>query len=127
MALDRIKAIEETETQYIDTDVNWEDYFYDLIGVTKKVDEKVIELKLWFHPSQAPYVITKPIHPSQPPLHKLKNTEDGLEITISVIPNYELEKLILSFGETVKVLSPKSFQIKILERIKSSIKLYYNQ
>lgn len=120
MALDRIKTIEEAKAKYIETEVDWEDYFYDLIGVTKKVDDELQTVKLWFSPSQAPYVITKPIHPTQ----KSKNTEDGLEVTINVVPNYELEKLILSFGETVKVLSPKSFQKAILGRISKSAGLY---
>jgi predicted DNA-binding transcriptional regulator YafY len=120
MALDRIITIEEAQARYIETEIDWEDYFYDLIGVTKNVNEELLTIKLWVSPSQAPYVVTKPIHPSQ----KCKNSEDGLELTINVIPNYELEKLILSFGETVKVLSPKSFQDKITGRIKNSIKLY---
>jgi hypothetical protein len=51
-------------------------------------------VKLWFSPSQAPYVITKPIHPTQ----KCKNTENGLEVTISDVTKNELEKLILSFS-----------------------------
>lgn len=120
MALDRIKKIEESKKKYIDTNVDWEDYFYDLIGVTKKANDELQIIKLWFSPSQAPYVITKPIHPSQ----KSKNTENGLEVTINVVPNYELEKLILSFGETVKVLSPNSFQKTILGRIEKSKVLY---
>ncbi|MBC7409538.1 MAG: WYL domain-containing protein [Arcicella sp.] len=84
LALDRIKNIEETKSKYIDSDVDWAEYFYDVIGVTKKVGEEIQEVKLWFSPSQAPYILTKPIHPSQPPIHKLKNTEDGLEVTIKV-------------------------------------------
>jgi predicted DNA-binding transcriptional regulator YafY len=113
MALDRIKTIDESKTKYIETEVDWDDYFYDLIGVTKKLDDELQTIKLWFSPSQAPYVITKPIHPTQ----KIKNTEAGLEVTINVIPNYELEKLILSFGETIKVISPKALQKSILKRI----------
>lgn len=120
MALDRIKIIQETKEKYIETNIDWEDYFYDLIGVTKKEGQELQTIKLWFSPNQAPYVITKPIHPSQ----KIKNSENGLELTINVIPNYELEKLILSFGETVKVISPKSFQKIIANRLKKSADLY---
>jgi hypothetical protein len=120
MALDRIKTVEEGKTEYNEIEIDWEDYFYDIIGVTKKIEDEMQTVKLWFSPSQAPYVITKPIHPTQ----KCKNTENGLEVTISVVPNYELEKLILSFGETVKVLSPESFQKKIIDRIKKCDNLY---
>lgn len=121
MALDRIKAIEETNSRYIETDIDWFEYFDDFIGVTKKRDDQLQTIRLWFAPSQAPYVITKPVHPTQT---KVKSSVEGLEIVINVIPNYELEKLILSFGETVKVLSPTSFQKAILNRINSSASLY---
>lgn len=120
MALDRIKFIEEAKEDYIDTNLDWESYFYDLIGVTKKIGDEIQAIKLWFSSTQAPYIITKPIHPSQ----KSKNTEDGLEVIINVVPNYELEKLILSFGEAVRVISPKSFQEIILSRIKKSVNNY---
>lgn len=124
MALDRIKNIEESKAKYIETDVDWDYYFSDIIGVTKKEGAHPIEVKLWFAPSQAPYIITKPIHESQPPIHKMISNENGIEFTIKVVPNYELEKLILSFGETVKVLSPKSFQNRISKRINNSQTLY---
>jgi len=121
MALDRIKTIKELETKYIETNINWFEYFDDFIGVTKKNDDILQTIKLWFSPIQAPYVITKPLHPTQT---KIKNTEEGLEITINVVPNYELEMLILSFGEKVKVLSPESLQKAIYYRIKDASKLY---
>lgn len=120
MALDRIKSIKETKENYLETEIDWEEYFYDLIGVTKKIESQLITIKLLFSPSQAPYVITKPIHPTQ----KIKNTESGLEVWIEVVPNYELEKLILSFGESVKVISPDMFKKIILERIEKINILY---
>jgi predicted DNA-binding transcriptional regulator YafY len=120
MALDRIKAIYESSSTYIETEVDWEEYFYDIIGVTKKVDEELQTVKLWFCNSQAPYIITKPLHPTQ----RIYKNEKGLEVTISVVPNYELEKLILSFGETVKVISPRFLQNQIKERIKKCNQQY---
>lgn len=121
MALDRIKKIENASDKYIASNTDWENYFADMIGVTKKDGVNEIELKLWISPEQAPYIISKPLHQTQ---KKGTNTEAGLEVKINVIPNIELEKLILSFGETVKVLSPKSFQKVILSRIKNSATLY---
>lgn len=120
MALDRIKHLEESRKKYIETDVDWEEYFYDFIGVTKKSDDKVQTVRLWFSPSLAPYIITKPIHPTQ----KGINTENGLEVKIKVIPNYELEKLILSFGSNVKVISPESLKDSIFNQVKNTLKNY---
>ncbi|WP_395052679.1 helix-turn-helix transcriptional regulator [Flavobacterium sp.] len=121
MALDRIKSVAESKFIYIESETDWEDYFYDIVGVTKAADRKLELISLWFAPSQAPYIITKPIHPTQT---IVKNNIDGLEIKIKVIPNYELEKLILSFANSVKVLSPKTLQDVIFEKLQKAIELY---
>lgn len=121
MALDRIKKIENVSDKYIASNTDWENYFADMIGVTKKDGINEIELKLWISPEQAPYIISKPLHQTQ---KKGTNTEAGLEIKINVIPNVELEKLILSFGEQVKVISPQDFKKRISQRLKSANSLY---
>lgn len=125
LALDRIKSILETNLKYIPTSIDWEnDFFYDIIGVTRFEKGKINKVSLQFHSSLAPYIQTKPIHPSQ---SRPKFTENGeMIITIKVIPNYELERLILSYGERVKVIAPKSLQRKILNRV-SKISAQYDK
>lgn len=114
LALDRIKNIEECSIKYTPSDIEWDDYFSDIIGVTK-FDIPPIEIKLLIlDAEQAAYIQTKPLHQSQKQIRKVEN---GFETSIKVIPNYELEKLILSFGERIKVLTPKSFRDKMLKRI----------
>lgn len=120
LALDRIESIEETNNTYQQSEIDWKDYFYDFIGVTKREDEFLQEIILHFSPEVAPYIITKPIHPTQ----KVKNTPSGLEVRIKVIPNYELERLILSFGEHVEVISPKQIRESIIKRISLLFNLY---
>jgi predicted DNA-binding transcriptional regulator YafY len=118
LALDRIKRIEEISVKYVDSDINWEEYFSDIIGVTK-FDTNPIVIKLLIQDAeQAAYIQTKPLHESQTPI---KRTDFGFETSIKVIPNYELEKTLLSFGERIKIISPNSFQKKISNRIE---KLY---
>lgn len=116
LALDRIESFSETDLKYQETDIDWEDYFFDLVGVTRPVDGKVQEVVLHFAPDIAPYIKTKPIHPSQ----KHKDLEDYLEVKISVIPNLELERLIISFAEGVKVVSPPDFKQRIVQRIRNT-------
>ena len=112
--LDRITSIMETNSSYIKDTTDWDDYFYDMVGVTKPVGKAVEEVKLLVGQAQAPYVITKPLHPSQ----RITTLNDGsIEVRIHVIPNYELEKLLLSYGETIKVLEPLSLQISLGSRI----------
>jgi predicted DNA-binding transcriptional regulator YafY len=45
----------------------------------------------------------------------IKEDENGLTITIEVIPNYELKSLLLSFGKELKVLSPEWLHKELLE------------
>lgn len=116
LALDRIEALSEKSLKYKPSITDWEEYFYDLVGVTRPVGAEIKEVVLKFSPEIAPYIITKPLHPSQ----KHKNDPTGLEVRIKVIPNFELEKLILSFGEQVNVISPQDFKERISYRLNSA-------
>lgn len=122
LALDRIKGqITKTTTKYkVDTS-DWEEFFDDVIGVTRDQSSVPEEVKMTFNCEQAPYIQTKPIHSSQ----KSKKLEDGrLEVRINVIVNYELEMKILSYGEKVTVNSPDSFIKKIKNRVQLLIDNY---
>ena len=114
-ALDRIVEIEESKTKYRTIkDFDWEDYFADMVGVSRP-DSKPVEVKILIvDEAEASYINTKPLHQSQ---RKLKKVEGGYETSIFVIPNIELEKLILSFGENLKILTPVSLKEKLKSRI----------
>ena len=43
--------------------------------------------------------------------------QETLELKIKVVLNYELERLILSYGESVKVISPLHLQEKVKQRL----------
>jgi len=121
LALDRIMTIEEIDSVYIDTDIDWEDHFYDIIGVTKPSDHAVEEVELIFSEEQSKYVSTKPLHASQ----RSKILDSGeLQIKLRIIPNYELEMKLLSFGEKVKIIKPEYLKVKILKRLQQAIKSY---
>lgn len=120
LAIDRIESLLEMALKYQQSEIDWEEYFYDIVGVTRPENIEKKEVVLKFSSAVAPYVITKPIHPSQ----KHKNKSTGLEVKIKVIPNFELERLILSFGEQVQVVSPKDFKERIFQRLKSANDLY---
>lgn len=121
LALDRIQEIAETQNEYQLQDISWEEYFEDFIGVTKVIDAETVKVKLRFSPSQAPYIKTKPLHITQ---KYLAENDSGLEITIEVIPNYELERLLLSFGETIQIIEPIDLRDKIINRLELSLKSY---
>jgi predicted DNA-binding transcriptional regulator YafY len=113
LALDRIESLSETTLKYQPSLTDWDEYFFDLVGVTRSEGVDLMEIVLKFSPEVAPYVITKPIHPSQ----KHRNDPTGLEVRIKVIPNLELERVVMGFGEQVKVLSPSNFRNRIINRV----------
>lgn len=122
-ALDRIKSITETSEKYIQAKVNWDDYFYDLVGVTR-MSSKAHEIKIKItNPLQAAYIDTKPLHPTQ---KIIKDSEDNFVISIKAIPNWELEKLLLSFGEHIQILSPASLKERIQSRTRKLFDLYHS-
>jgi len=113
LALDRIQKIDQIQGDYVHTEIDWNEYFFDIIGVTRPDDGEVEKVVLEFTKEQAPYIITKPLHPTQ----KHKWDYKKLMVTIEVIPNYELESLILSFGNKVKILKPDGLKKRISKRI----------
>ena len=121
-AFDRIKGIEDAKVDYKPTDVNFFDYFEDMIGVSKDTRTEPKTVKLWVSAEQWPYIRTKPLHGATQRLVSLD--EKGAIITIEVYLNYELEQQILSFGEKVKVLEPVELKNRIRERLAGAIVNY---
>jgi predicted DNA-binding transcriptional regulator YafY len=121
LSLDRILSIVELDEKYLETEIDFNEYFEDIIGVTRFGNSTPTLIELQFSTKLAPYILTKPLHGSQ---KKKSHNENGLTITIEVIPNYELERLILSFGESVKIISPYNLKENILKRINEAVNLY---
>jgi len=112
-ALDRIISINEADVPFIEnTEYDFTEYFEDVIGITVPKEGKPEIIELEFTPSKAPYILTKPLHGSQ----KVKrHDENGLRITIEVIPTYELKSILLSYGKEVKVISPEWLREELKE------------
>ncbi len=120
LALDRIEALSETNLKYEKSERDWDEYFFDIIGVTRPEGISLEKIALLFSSDVAPYVITKPLHPTQ----KHRQLPEGLEVVIEVIPNFELERLIISFGDQVKVISPESLRKKISQQLTAAANQY---
>ena len=122
-ALDRMKEIKVVRQPYIDNSfVDSEDYFRDVIGVTLLPEQKMEDIELVFSPLFAPYARTKPIHHSQ---RILQQYEDGsLYISLSLLINPELTRLIMSFGKEVKVVKPAHLAQQIKEAAQVIVQQY---
>ncbi len=124
LALDRIEGIEAASkgTQYIfDFQFDPKAFFQDIVGVTK-TDAPIEHIVFKVAESQVPYVRTKPLHHSQ---KELESADDGSALfCIDVIPNYELERDLLGYGESIIVVSPESLVKKLHDRLLQSIENY---
>ena len=124
LAFDRIEDIKPYDgfdyKPNVEIDFN-DDYFSDMIGVTKPLDETKRKVRLKVSKGLYPYIATKPLHETQ----KIKGRDDaGVEIEIEVYINYELKQLILSYGDGIKVLSPESLRNELKTRLENALMNY---
>jgi len=115
LALDRILGIEERNIPYLkNNSIDFEEYFEDVIGVSIIPDQESIIITLKISKNLFPYIKTKPLHGSQ----KVKETRDDFVIiSLELIPNYELEAMILSHGENIEIIAPEALKNKLKKRI----------
>jgi predicted DNA-binding transcriptional regulator YafY len=93
----------------------------NIVGISFSDGETPVSIRLWFSRGQAPYITTKPLHSSQ---ELIEENETGIVVGLKLVPNFELEQLILSYGERVKVLEPLSLQQKIAGRLGLALENY---
>lgn len=122
LALDRMEKIETDEkAEYIDKDLDGDEYFKDIVGVTVSETMKPKNVVFFVDSSNAPYVKTKPFHKSQ---EIVSETEEGTVFKICVQINYELERLLLGFGDCLIVHKPRKLRLKLQDKFKAGNKNY---
>ena len=120
--LERITNLRPTLQEYIPNEIfDPENYFKDVLGITKERHKKVQKIEFKVYKKSVNYAKTKPLHSSQKEIetHKSYST-----FTIDVIPNYELETTLLSFGENIEVIKPLRLRNTIKKRIEKLNDLY---
>lgn len=121
VALDRIVSVEAVSVEYrYDPELDFEEYFDDVVGVTVPKNTSPQAVRLRFSENRFPYVTSKPLHPSQ----RIVDAEKCV-IELSVIPNMELETLILSFGSDVEVLDNEPLRQRVSHTIQEMHKKYF--
>ncbi|MCH5213746.1 MAG: WYL domain-containing protein [Muribaculaceae bacterium] len=109
LALDRIEDFHPcADIPFKDNPDFGDDYFDDVVGVTKHDRLEKATVRFIANNQHASYILTKPIHSSQKLISK--NKEDGsmtFEL-VDILLNTELYKAFLSFGDGIQILAPKS-------------------
>jgi predicted DNA-binding transcriptional regulator YafY len=121
VAIDRIIGIQQLNLSFIENNIDWQDYFSDMIGVSKPENAALEKVVLHFNKLTGRYMENKSIHETQK--NKWLN-DDVLEVEIKVLINYELERLILSYCDSVTIFEPKHLKDKIISRLENNIKNY---
>jgi predicted DNA-binding transcriptional regulator YafY len=124
LAIDRIVSVSyDDKGRYVEnTFFNPDTYFDDMVGVTRSLNSQKEVVTLRFDTCEAPYILTKPMHSSQ---QLVKKEENGrITISLNVIINLELERLILGFGCHVEVLAPRLLRTRIARNVNASTKKY---
>jgi predicted DNA-binding transcriptional regulator YafY len=123
LALDRIQQIASLEKEHFTLHKNFEPhtYFAHIIGVTRNAAEKPTTILFWASAYHAPYIKTKPIHASQKIVEEVKG---GTHFSIELIPNFELERELIGFGDGIKILSPNNIVRQMKRKIRLMQALY---
>lgn len=124
LALDRMENIQVAEKiQYIDKNLDGDEYFKDIVGVTVSPTMVPRNVVFFVDAANAPYVKTKPFHVSQ---ETVSETNEGTIFKICVQLNYELERLLLGFGESLVVHKPRKLRLRLQEKFMLAHKNYEN-
>lgn len=125
-SLDRInKVIPHPNHKYMECKENLDEYFEDIIGITRYANKNIDHITFWVSDKSKDYVITKPLHDSQIHYRGTKETslkekypelQGGAFFSIDCIENYELIRELCCFGEDLLVLSPIHIQNEVYEK-----------
>ena len=106
IALDSIENILGIDNApFIENTTDIDEYYEQAVGVTIKDGQPKEKVEFTVSGPTAKYIDSKPLHPMSKH-HWLPNGD--LKVTLEVVINYELEHLLLSYADSIKILSPTS-------------------
>lgn len=119
--IDRIENITIRTKKFKPKTEEAKDKFSHVIGLNY-VDHKMETIKLSFHISQKPYLVSLPLHSSQKEINP--ENDETFDIKLLIHPNFEFSQQILKYGSLVKVLEPQWLAIEIKDEIIKSLNQY---
>lgn len=120
-ALDRLTNLEITNQKFIvPKTYNPEELFRFSFGIISPNDEEPQEIILSFDPIQGKYIKTLPLHDTQ---QVLIDNNEALQIKLKLCITHDFIMELLSFGDKMKVLKPKS----LIKEIKAAHQDAFNQ
>lgn len=114
--LDRISDLEIINTSFKRKSINVEDAYKNSFGIISADGQEPQEIMLKFDREQANYVKALPLHHSQT---VIAENETETIFRVSLVPTYDFQREILSYGKRVQVLAPESF----IQELKAEVEI----
>ncbi|WP_394774336.1 helix-turn-helix transcriptional regulator [Flavobacterium sp.] len=123
LALDRIIGIDyDFNMPYLEEDFDADLFYQNVIGVTVNSGLAPRRIELWIDSTNAPYVLTKPLHHSQRVI--TENEDKSIIVHLFISPNYEMERILLGFGDGIEILRPENLRNRMKKILKQAILRY---
>ena len=124
LALDRIISVQiEENIPFQEREFNADRFFSEVIGVTTSSEQRGQNVVFSIKGIHAEYVKTKPFHHTQEILEE-KDGETYFRIRVQL--NFELERVILGFGDYITVHKPNRLKTRIKNTLERAVKNYEN-
>ncbi len=121
-ALDRLSNLEITNQSYIyPKEYSIEESYRYCFGIISPNGQKPQDIILSFDPFQGKYIKTLPLHETQ---QVLVDTDEELRIQLKLCLTHDLLMELLSFGDNMKVIEPKSLMNQVKQAHENGFKQY---
>ena len=114
--LDRISDLNISNTSFKRENIDIEKAYKNSFGIISTLDKETQEILLKFDREQANYVKALPLHHSQT---VIAENETETIFRVSLVPTYDFQREILSYGKRVQVLAPESF----IQELKAEVEI----
>lgn len=121
--LDRIGSVQHLSKPFIETDIDFDEYFDEIVGVSNYKKSSVEKILLKIDKKSIDYIRTKPLHWSQTELKEL-NTQEFYFVQLKLKINTELKMLLFSYSDAIEVLEPAWLRDTFAKRTKRMSQLY---
>lgn len=114
--LDRISDLNISNTSFKRENIDIEKAYKNSFGIISTLGKETQEILLKFDREQANYIKALPLHHSQT---VIAENETETIFRVSLVPTYDFQREILSYGKRVQVLAPESF----IQELKAEVEL----
>ena len=114
--LDRISDLNISNTSFKRENIDIEKAYKNSFGIISTLGKETQEILLKFDREQANYVKALPLHHSQT---VIAENETETIFRVSLVPTYDFQREILSYGKRLQVLAPESF----IQELKAEVEI----